>query len=434
MQVVTKQSTDTEAVLTITADTKELATIKQHVLKELSSQVKVPGFREGKTPPEMIEKHVEPTRLQTEYLEHAINDIYPGAVQQSGLRPVGPPNVEIKKFVPFSTLEFTATIPVIGGLQLADYTKFKKDRPLVKLTAKDVDDVIDALRQRAAKAEDVDRPAKSGDQVIIDFKGVDDKGEPVKGADGKDYPLTLGSNSFIPGFEDNLVGMTAGEEKTFTLQFPKDYGVKALANRNVTFTVTVKKVQAMSEPALDDTFAASIGPVKTVEELKADIKKELQVERQRQADLDYESELVKELTTKSKLKVPQGLIDEQTDRLWREVQQNLMYRGQTAAEFLESDGKTEEEYKKTVLASQAEDRVKAGILLAEVADKEKIEVTKQELDIRMQALKAQYTDAQMQAELEKPETRRDIASRMLSEKTVAKLAAYANRSLAGTLD
>lgn len=427
MQITTKQLSDTQAVLTVVADAAELKKIKEHVLRDLAKQVRVPGFRSGKVPPAVVEKNIDQATLQSEFLEHAINDLYPGAVEQAGLRPVARPEIEVKKFVPFETVEFEAKMSVIGEIKLADYKKIKLARKPVKSTDKDVDEVVKALLQRAAVPTDVDRAAQANDQAVIDFKGVDDKGETVNGADGTDYPLPLGSNTFIPGFEENVIGMKAGEEKAFTLKFPKDYGVKALANRDVTFTVTVKKVQELAEPVLDDKFAASVGPVKTVDELKADIKRELETEKQRQADLDYESELVKILADKSTLSVPQALIDEQIEHMLREVQQNLVYRGQTIQEFLEAEGKTEDEYKKDVLAPQAEERIKAGLVLAEVAEKEKIDINPQELDIRMQTLKGQYSDPQMQAELDKPETRREIASRMLSEKTVAQLASYAQQ-------
>ncbi len=427
MQVSTKNNSDTEVVLSVVADEKQLAEVKKHVLKHLGPQVKVPGFRAGKVPANLIEKNIDQNVLQTEFLEHAINDLYPEAVNEADIRPVDRPEISLKKFVPFTTLEFEAIVPVVSNIKLADYKKIKKARPTVRITDKDIDDVIDALRKRQAEKKDVDRAAKVGDEVWIDFEGVDEKGEAVKGADGKDYPLALGSNTFIPGFEDKLVGLKAGEKANFTLTFPKDYGVKALANRKVIFTVTVKKVQEVVEPKLDDAFAAKAGPVKTVKGLKDDIKRELQVERQRQADLDYESELVRDITAKSKLSIPKVLIDNQVERMFQELQQNLVYRGQTIQEFLEAQGKTEDEYKQTELAEKAEERVKASIILSEIADLEKLEITPEELEIRIQALKSQYQDPKMQEELDKPENRQDIAARMLSEKTVAQLANYATK-------
>lgn len=426
---VTKKLLDnkTKAELTVDVPQDVLSETKRSVVRALSSQVKVQGFRNGKAPLELVEKQLEPSVLQQHFLEHVIEATYPQAVAQEKLRPVDRPDIAIVKFVPFTTLEYTATAPVLGEVTLADYKKIKKDRKTVKVTAAEVDEVIESLRSRQAEKVAVDRAAKEGDQVVIDFSGVDADKKPIKGADGTDYPLALGSNTFIPGFEPALIGLKKGEKKTFPVTFPGDYGVSTLAGAEVTFTVTVKDVFELKKPALDDAFAASVGPVKTVEELKRDIKKELTAEKQRQEDLQFESELVAEITKKSKLVVPQVLIDDQVNRMYQEQQQNVTYRGQTIKEFLESKSMTEEEYKTKELAPQAEERVKASIVLAEIADKEKIEVTPEELEIRMQVLKGQYQDQKMQSELEKPEARREIASRMLSEKTVAQLSAIATK-------
>jgi trigger factor len=241
MQIALSHPSDTEAKLVVTADESTLAPIKQHVLRDLSGEVKVAGFRAGKVPLELVEKHIDPNRLQTEFLEHAINHAYSQAVQQEKLRVVGQPEINIKKFVPFSQLEFEATMAVVGTIKLANYKKLKAKRNEVKLADDDIASVLDNLRTRASNKQDVDRPAKDGDQIWIDFSGVDAKGKPVAGAEGKDYPLLLGSKSFIPGFEENLIGLKANDSKTFTLTFPKDYQVTALANRKVTFDVNSSK-------------------------------------------------------------------------------------------------------------------------------------------------------------------------------------------------
>lgn len=425
MQVKKNSSSDTQAVVHVTAVEKELTPLKEHVLGHFQGKVKVAGFRAGKVPAGVLEKHVDPNVLQTEFLEEAIEQLYVAAVNELKLRPVDRPQISIKKFVPFSTLEFEASIPVIGEIKLPDYTKIKKARPDVKITDKDVKEVIESLRGRLAEKKDVNRPAKDGDQVFIDFQGADVKGQPIKGTEGKDYPLVIGSKSFIPGFEENMIGLGAGDEKTFDLKFPEEYGATNLAGQKVTFTVNVTKVQEVVEAKVDDAFASKAGPFKTVAELKADIKKQLAHERKHQADREFESELVKHISDKSKVAIPEVLINDQVERLLQDLKRNLVYRGQTLQEFLEAEGKTEEQYRKDVLAKQAEDRVKASLVLAEIADKEKIDVTPEELEIRMQLLKGQYQDPKMQEELNKPEARRDIAARLLTEKTVHKLVAYA---------
>jgi trigger factor len=427
MQVKRTDKSDNEVVLLITGDLVELEPIKQHVLKDhFAKDVKIPGFREGKAPLHLIEKNVNQAAFQSKVLDEALNNLFTAAINQEKLRSVDQPQVEVKKFVPYTLLEFEATVPVLGKVTLPEYKKIKlaKEAPK-KVSAKDVDAVISNLKKQLADKKDVDRAAKTDDQVFIDFKGIDDKGKPVSGADGKNYPLVLGSDSFIPGFEANLVGLKAGAEKIFTLTFPKDYGVKALASRDVTFTVNVIKVQALTEPELNDEFAAKVGPFKTVDELKEDIKKQLTTEKKNENDRDYESKLLKEISSKSKDSFPEVLIDSEVEKRLREINANLTYRGQTLPEFLALEGKTEEEYISKVLKPEAEERLKASIILSEISERESIPLTDEEVDIRIQMMKAQYQDPQSQAELSKPEARRDIASRMLAEKTIQMLTSSA---------
>ncbi len=426
MQVKITNQSSTEATVSIIAKQEELTPIKESVVKALGARVKIQGFREGKAPINLIEKNLDGQQLQQTFLEEAINQMYPQAIKQQKLRPVSNPEIQVKKFVPFTALEFEAKIPIVQEVKLPNYKTMKLKKVDEKVTADDVKSVIENLRERLADSKDVDRAAKDGDKVFIDFVGKDSKGELVKGADGKDYPLALGSKTFIPGFEEKLVGAKAGDKKAFDLTFPKDYGMKALAGAKVTFDVDVIKVQEVSKPKADDEMAKKAGPFETLVQLKEDIKKQLQNEKDQQAGLKYESELVKKITDKSQVEIPQVLIDDTTNRLIDEHKQNLTYRGQTYQEFLDAEGQTEEEYRKT-LAPIAEERVKASLVLSEVAEKENLEVTPEELEIRIQTLKGQYSDPQMQADLDKPEMRRDIAMRMLSEKTVAKLAEYAQK-------
>jgi trigger factor len=353
--------------------------------------------------------------------------MYGEALLQEKVRPVAQPQVSIKKFVPFTTLEFEAEVEAVGEVKLPDYKKIKLTKKPVTVTAKDVDEVIDNLALRTAEKEAVNRAAKQGDELTIDFTGVDAKTkEPIKGADGTDYPLLLGSNTFIPGFEDNLTGLKPGAEKSFDVTFPKDYGVKALQNKAVSFSVTVKKVSEIKKPTIDDAFAAKIGPFKTVKELKDDVKAQLTIEQQQRVERDFESELLEKITDKSTAAIPEALIDEELERLEREERQNAMYRGLTWPEYLEQQGMDEELYK-TQQRPVAEKRVKAGLVLAEIAEKEKVEVTPDELQTQLTLLKGQYKDEGMQSEIDKPETRREIASRLISEKTIKQLVTYAEK-------
>lgn len=410
--------------LTVKADADELQKAKNLALQHLAPQVKVPGFRAGKVPMTIVEKNVDQNMLQSEVIEHAINTLYASAVRQEDLRPVANPQISIKKFVPFTDLEFEAEVPTIGKIKLADYKKIKMTKPTVKVEAKDVNEVLESLKKRGAERKEVDRASKDGDEVVFDFKGTDSKGQPVAGADGKDYPLIIGSNTFIPGFEPELVGLKAGEEKKFTVTFPKDYGVKALQSKKVTFEVKVHKVSEMLEPKLDDNFAAAVGPFKTLKELKDDIKRSLEMERGQQAEVQYENVLLQKIADKSDIEIPKLLVDEQIERIENEERQNLAYRGQTWEEHLKEEGVTAEEHKEQK-RHNAEQRVKVGVILAEVAEREEIQVTPEEVEIRLQLMKGQYRDPTAQAELNKPEALRDIESRIRTEKTLEKIKGYA---------
>jgi len=425
MQIKLTHNTDTNVTLSIVADAETLAKIKESTLRKFNtSSLKVAGFRAGKAPLEMVEKNVDPQALQSEFIDTVLNHYYVQAMTKENLRVVGQPTVNLKKFVPFSTFEFDVTVDVLGDVTLPDYTKIKKAKQKASVTADQVKEVVESLRTRLAEKKDVTRAAKDGDEVTIDFKGVDDKGKAVEGADGKDYPLLLGSNTFIPGFEPNVIGIKKGEEKTFTIPFPKDYGVAALQGKKVTFTITAKNIQELVLPKADDEFAAKAGPFTTLKDLKADIKRQLEIEKQNELDRTYETELLREIAKKAKVSIPESVVDDQVQRAEQDERQNLTYRGQTWQEHLEAEGVTEEEHRKRN-RPDAEEQVKIGIILGAIGDKEKIEVTPEELEIRMQLLKGQYTDPAMHAELDKPEGRQDIAARLRSEKIIAKLTTYA---------
>jgi len=418
MQVELKKLDDTQVQLTIAASEDELAPYKEQILKKLARDVKLPGFRAGKAPLNLIEKNLDQNQLQTEFLDTVLTDLYAVAIKKQMIRPVTRPDVAIKKFVPFSALEFEVTTHIIGKIEVGKYRGLTKVKPEASVTVKDVDEVVKSLQIRLAEKNEVERAAKKDDEVWIDFKGEDTKGKPVKGAEGKDYPLVIGSNTFIPGFEDNVLGMSPGDKNTFTITFPKDYGVNALASKKVVFHVTANKVKEVVMPKLDDEFAAKAGPFTNLKDLKADIKKQIAIERENEQTRIVQNNLVDQVVSKSKLTIPKPLIEQQVVHELDELKRNLTYRGQTYQEYLEAEGKSEEAFIEEVIEPRAILQIKTSLVLAEIAEIEKLSVSPEELEIRMQLLKGQYTDQTMQADLAKPEVRRDIASRMLSERVV----------------
>lgn len=421
---ITRTDHGSEIKLVINSDAKELERLKKHVLGHFRGSVRIPGFREGAAPDSILEKHIDRQKLIDEVINHAVNEFYRKAVEVEKIRPVGEPKITIKKFVPYSELEIDIEVEAIGEIILPDYRKIKVSKKPVKVLAKDIDEVLQSLRQRLAERQLVERPARLGDEVLIDFDGFDAGGRAVAGASAKRNPVILGGGNFVPGFEEKLVGAGAGQELEFKIKFPGNYGVKELANQNVDFKVRVHSVNKIIEPKLDDVFAAKAGPFKTLAELKADIKKQLTAERESQAARELENEIVRKITEKTRLEVPNSLVDQELERLEAEEKRNIAFRGQTWQEHLDQERVTEEQHRERQ-RPLTEQRVRGGLVLSEIAEREKVQVTSEEADQRIELLKAQYSDEQMRAELDKPESRNQIISQMLTEKTVAKLVEYA---------
>ena len=239
-----------KAKFTVVVD-KEV--IQQHhtaAVKRLGKDAKVPGFRRGHVPLEVLERAIDPARLGSLEIDGAINQSVVEIIAQEDLQLLDQPKVSVTKYVPNDTLEFTVEIEVVPPVKLADPTKLKVKKPTVKVDKQQIDDVIQRLRVSSAERTTVDRPAKNGDEVVIDFTGLRD-GEEFAGGKARDYQLELGSNQFIPGFENGIVGHSAGDEFDVNVTFPKDYGAKDMAGKKAVFKVALKKVNELKLPELE---------------------------------------------------------------------------------------------------------------------------------------------------------------------------------------
>ena len=422
MKTTVTHESDTRVKVVVAADHAELAAAEQVALKRLAKTVKVNGFRTGHVPLEIVKKHADANALAQETLDAALNRAVAEAFLSNDLQVLARPEVEIKKYVPGELLEFTAEADVLPEVKLGDYKKLKAKKAAVNVDKKEIDEVIERIQKGLSEKKEVKRAAKIGDEAVIDFVGKKD-GEAFHGGTGKDYPLVLGSNSFIPGFEDALVGLKAGDTKDVKLAFPKDYHVKDLAGQDVVFEVTVKKVNSVKLPALDDKFAAKAGPFTSMEDLRKDIKAEITAQAERKATDDLKDELVKQLVAKSMVSVPSVLRDDQIRSLEQDLRQNLMYRGRTLEQYFKEKGYADRDAWVKAEANDAADaRIKAGLVLAQLSKELKIEATADELAAHINAYKQQYANnPKMAKHFDKPEAQREVANRLITEKTVDKL-------------
>jgi trigger factor len=422
MKTTVKYLSDTKVELTISLGKEELKAAESVALTKLAKTVKAPGFRQGSVPVSVAARHVNPEVLGQETLENALSKGVADAYVSEKIQALNRPEVEVKKFVPGSELEFIAEAEILPKVTLGDYKNLKVEKAKITVSAKEVDEVVERMRANFSDKKEVTRAAKDGDETIIDFVGKKD-GVAFDGGTGVDYELTLGSKSFIPGFEEGIIGKKIGEVFDIELTFPKDYHSKELKGAKVTFTTTLKDIKEIVLPELNDELAAKAGPFKTVAEFKDDIKRELKTQKEREATEKMKDELVKQLVEVSTVPVPDVLKKDQAESIERDMTQNLMYQGLTLDQYLESKGfESKDKWIETEVNDAAEKRVQAGLALAELSKTEKIDATEKELDEHVALYKEQYkNNPQMVAQFDQPEARRDVANRLLTEKTVDRL-------------
>lgn len=422
MKTTVKKLSDTKVELTISLGSEELSAAEQVALTKMAADVKVPGFRKGKVPVSVAAKHVNPAALQEQTLDNALSKAVAEAFMAEKIQALDRPAVDVKKFVPGQELEFTAEVEIIPPVKLGNYKKLKAKRQAVKVEDKEVEEIITRMRENFTEKTEVKRAAKEGDEAVIDFTGKKDD-VPFDGGAAKDFALKLGSGQFIPGFEEGVVGHKAGETFDLKLTFPKDYHAKELAGADVVFTVTLHKVNELSLPEVNDEFAAKCGPFTSVDELKADIKREITAQKEREADEKLKDELVGELAEASKVALPELLIDDQIRSIEQDLMQNLMYRGLTLDSYLQTQKFTDkDDWRAKEARPAAEKRVKAGLVLAELSKELGVEVSHEELSTQIETMKQQYgKDPKIAERFNDPNVHRDIANRMITDKTVEQL-------------
>lgn len=418
MKTKLKNISDVKVELTISLGAEELKAAEQVALIKLAKEVKIEGFRKGKAPLEMVAAQVDPILLNQETLENALSKSVAEAFLKEKVQAINRPEVDVKKFIPGTELEFTATTEIMPKVELGDYKKLGVKKEAAKVSKKEVKETIDRILKNFAEKKKVEREAKNGDEVIIDFLGKKD-GVAFDGGKAEKFPLELGSKSFIPGFEEGLIGKKAGDELSLDLEFPKDYHAKDLAGAKVIFEVKIHEVRENVEPEINEEFLSKLGDFKTKEEFEKQIEEDLKTQKQTEADEKFKDELVKKLAEVSKVPVPEILLEDQKRSIEMDMQQNLMYSGLSLEDYLERMGKTREEWLEKDVKEAAEMRVKSGLALAELSKVEKVKSDTKELDARIAQLKEQYGNSkEVQKQLSSDDVRRNLANQILTEKTI----------------
>ena len=417
MKTKSKKLSDSRVELTVTLDAKDLAPVKKKALEKLAKEIKVEGFRKGKVPAEIAAKFIPDNDLNAEIADMAVRTTVIPAFQEVEKSPLVMPSVNVTKYVPGELLEYTATADIIPEVKLGDFKKLSVKKPEAKVTEKEIKDILDNIAISFADKKVVKRAAKLGDEVIIDFVGKKG-GEPFNGGSAKDYKLLLGSKSFIPGFEEGIVGHESGDKFNLKLTFPKDYGVADLAGAKTLFEVLLKQVNEVKKAKIDDEMAKKCGPFKTLKELETDIRKNLESQNSHKLEEKYKDDLVNALVAKSKVPAPEILISDQMRAIRDDMTRNAATQGLSFEEFLKANNETMENWEKEA-RKIAEMRVKASLVLQTLAVEQKITVPDDLVAAKIAELRDVYKKSpEALKSLKDPNVKMDIKNRMIIEATI----------------
>lgn len=356
----------------------------EKVYGEIRRSASIKGFRKGKVPQPVIEKHYG-DRMEADVMKNLVNDSYPRALAENGIVPVSTPEFESDALKPGEPFKYTVTVETLPEIELKDYRGLQVEKRKFVPDEVVIDGRIKELQDGMAQLKVVEgaRPAADGDFVVIDFKGFLD-GVPFERGAAEDYVLQLGSKQFIPGFEEQVIGMSLGDTREIAVTFPADYGSSELAGKPVTFEVVLKEIKEKEVPPLDDEFARLFGPYDTMEQLKARIGEVFATEELQKIENELRDRIVKTLIEKHEFEVPEALVEKQLAVLVENMKSNLAGQNLT----LEKIGSSEEQIRSQA-RSVAVSQVKGSLLLAAVADKENIQVDDAQVEDKIRDVAAQ---------------------------------------------
>ncbi|MCH7322262.1 trigger factor [Solibacillus sp. MA9] len=391
MSVKWEKQEGNEGLLTVTVEAVEVDKALDQAFKKVVKQINVPGFRKGKMPRPVFEKMYGVEALYQDALEIVINSSYPVALDEAGIEPVDYPEIAgTENFAKGADFIYTATVTVKPEPKLGDYKGLEVTKQSAEVTDEEIQSMIDAELAKKAELEiKEDEAIVEFDTAVIDFEGfVGD--EAFEGGKGEDYPLEIGSGSFIPGFEEQLIGAKAGETKDVLVTFPEEYHAAELAGKEAKFVVNIKEVKTKVLPELTDEFAKEIdSEVETVEALKAKLKETTIANKEADVEASLRDELVEKAAENAEVEIPQGMINTEVDRMIQEFGQRLQMQGMNLDLYYQFSGQDEAALR-AQMAEEAGGRVKVSLVLEAIGQAESIEVSEEDINTEIEKMAAQF--------------------------------------------
>ena len=377
------------AKLTIEVPANDLEKALQSAYMKQKNKIAMPGFRKGKVPRQMIEKMYGPEIFYDDAANALIPKAYSEAYDECDLEIVSRPEINIVQIEKGKSFIFTADVATKPEVKLGEYKGLEVDKVSTRVTQKEVDAKIQEEAEKNAREVVVtDRPVADGDEVILDFEGFVD-GEAFEGGKGENYPLTIGSGSFIPGFEEQLVGAEAEKEVEVKVTFPEDYHAEELKGKEAVFKCTVHEIKAKELPEIDDEFAAEVSEFETLEDYKADIKEQIRARKKEEAKTERENKIVDAAVEAATMDIPEAMIEEQVQQMTDEFAQRLSYQGLSMEQYLMFSGMDAQKFADD-LKPQAVKRIETRLVLEAIAKAEDITASEEDFKAELEKMAKMY--------------------------------------------
>ena len=419
MKVTAENGENQQVTLTIEVEAAEVSKAVERAAKRLANRVNIPGFRKGKAPRKIVESNVGMDALLQEAFDLIAPKAFSDALDDQKIDPVTRPNIDIVTLEEGKNLIFKATVTPRPEVKLGDYKGLKVEKAAAEVSDEDVEKQLKNFQDRQGKMVEAPEGAvvENGDFTTLDFEGFV-AGKAFEGGKGQDYPLQIGSGSFIPGFEEQLVGAKVGEEKEVKVKFPEEYHSAELAGKDAMFKCTVRSIKHKELPEIDDELAKKVSTFQTLDELKADIRKNLLENAEKKAENDQKTAVIEQATENITVDIPAVMIDNRVTSMIQEMAMRLEQQGMKLEQYLQYAGtdiaKIREDYRET-----AEKNVKTDLMLEEVAKAEDIKVEAKDLDAEVASMAAAYgaTPQQVQKIIKEQGRIGDLAASVLRKKT-----------------
>ena len=386
---VEKTDNKNEVKLEITVEASKFDDAMKKVYFKSAKYFNIPGFRKGKAPMNIVEKYYGKEIFYEDAFNEVASEAYDEALKENKIEAVSHPTIDVVQMEKGQDLIFTAVVQTKPEIELGKYKGIEINKIEYNVSDDDIDHELGHMQEHNSRLITVDdRPVENGDITVIDFVGSVD-GVEFEGGKAENHELTIGSNTFIPGFEDQIIGMKIDEVKDIKVKFPDEYFSKDLAGKDAVFKVTLHEIKKKELPELDDEFAKDVSEFDTLDELKASIKEKLETENADRTKYETEDAVIKAVCEEAKLDIPDGMVDLELDNMIKDMEQRLAYQGLKFDQYLQMMGKTEEEFRKES-EPQAIEGIKSRLALEAIIEKEKIEATDKEVEEKLEEMAKSY--------------------------------------------